>query len=194
MTAPWAAARQAGTHRLRGGARLVQADDDLQRDQVSVNVAVECVPALLLVAQQDRRWLSLPCGVAHIQPLVERVRPRCGRAELACPVPGDREQVRVERPPQVLDQLREWMPEVSVLPGPEPVPGHVYRGAKALGIVVERGDAPAFGRAEQLRRAGTPVVVDLRHQPRPVGLGHAGGNVAHLAHTAPSNASNAFLA
>ena len=78
-------------------AGIVQVDHNLQReDQVAVKVAVQGIPVPCLVAKQDRSRLTLPGAVADSQPLVERVRPPGGPAELGRPVTRDRPEPRVQ--------------------------------------------------------------------------------------------------
>src|SRR5262249_14501270 len=69
------------------GTGFVQVDDDLERKhQVAVEVTVQGVPVPGTVAEQDRSWPVLPSVMAHLEPFVERVRPRGGTAELGPPV------------------------------------------------------------------------------------------------------------
>ncbi len=51
------------------------------------------------------RRLCLPGPMALFQPLVERLGPGRGPPELGVPVPGDRQQVRVEGVAQFVDRL-----------------------------------------------------------------------------------------
>jgi hypothetical protein len=75
------------------GPRLVQVDDDLEReDEVAVEVAVQGVPVPGPVAEEDRGRPGLARVVAHSQPFVERVRPWGAAAEPGVPVAGDRQR------------------------------------------------------------------------------------------------------
>ena len=55
--------------------------------------------------------------MADVQPLVEAVRPGRIPAQSRPPVPGDRQQPRVQRLLEVLDRLRIRRVEIAVLPG-----------------------------------------------------------------------------
>ena len=142
------------------GSRFVQVDDDLQReDEVSVEVAVQCVPVPLAVAQQDCCRLVLPGVVAHAQPFIQRVRPRGGAAEFRVPVAGDRHQPGVQCLLEPFHRLRVRELEVAVLPLPETVPAHVDRCAEVLVVLVQGADACRLGVREQLRQQGAAVLV-----------------------------------
>src|ERR1022692_4865802 len=179
-------------------AGVAQVDDDLQREhEVAIQVAVQRVPVLLAVLQQDRRRLGLPGRVAHLQPLIQCVRPRGVPAELAVPVTGNGQQVRVERLLQLLDRLGEGAGEVAVLALAEPVPAHDDRRAEVLVTGVEPGDPRALLRGQQLRGQRTAVGIDLLRDEIPVGAVHPPGRWHRVgvgdAHAA-SNESGACLA
>src|SRR5215472_14157047 len=106
--------------------------------------------------------------MAHLQPLVERVRPGSRAAELGPPVPGYRQQPRVQSLLQPLDGLRVRGPEVPVLALTEPVPAHVDRAAEAGCLIVETADLLRLGRSEQLGQQGAAQRVDLSRDGIPV--------------------------
>ena len=149
--------------------RVVQVDHDLQRKhEVAVQVAVERVPVLLPVLEQDRGGLGLPGRMAHRQPCIQGVGPWGGTAELVPPVTGDREQVRVQRLLQLLDRFGVGAGEVAVLAFPEAVPAHVDRGAEVLVLLVEAGDPRGLLRGEQPRQQRPPVLIELLGDTVPV--------------------------
>jgi hypothetical protein len=152
------------------GAGLVQVDHNLQwEDQVAVKVAVQRIPVPCLVAKQNRGRLALSGVVAHPQPLVERVRPPGGPAELGRPVTGDRQQLRVQRLLQVLDGLGVGGLEITVLTFAETVPTHVDCAAKVPGLPVELADSLCLIWGEQRRQEGTAEGVNLRGDRFPFG-------------------------
>ena len=105
-------------------ARFAEVDHDLQRKhQVAVEIPVQRVPVALAVLEQDRGRLLLTCLVAHVQPVVEVVGPGWRAAQLGPPVPGDRQQPRVQRLLERLDRLGIGLLEVPVLALAEPVSG-----------------------------------------------------------------------
>jgi len=64
------------------GARLVEADHDLEReDEVAVEVAVQRVPPSWLVTEQQRGRVGLARPVALRQPVLEVVGPHVGPPE-----------------------------------------------------------------------------------------------------------------
>ena len=86
--------------------RLVEVDDHLEWEhQFAVQVAVQRVPVLLAVAEQDRGRLGLAGLVAHVQPLVQGVRPGGGSSEFGPPVTRDGQEPRIEGLLQLLDRF-----------------------------------------------------------------------------------------
>src|SRR6266566_1132475 len=143
-------------------AGVAEVDHDLQWEhELAVEVAVQRVPAALLVAEQDRGRLRLPGGMAHVQPFVQGVRPGRLAAQLAPPVTGDRQQLRVQRLLQAGDRVRERLGEVLVLALAEPVAGHVDRGPEPVVVRVQDGDAGGLVRGEQRPGQGAPDGVEL---------------------------------
>ena len=151
-------------------ARLAEVDHDLQREhQVAVQVAVQGVPVPGPVAQQDRRGLDLPGGVAGRQPVVQAVRPRRRAAEPLPPVAGDRQQLRVQGLLQAGDGLGERLGEVAVLSLTEAVPGHADGGPEPRVVGVEGGDPGRLLGGEQRPGQAAAVAVEVGADRGPVG-------------------------
>ncbi len=116
----------------------VEADHDLQREhELAVEIAVQGVPTARPVAQQQRCRARLPAAVAVLEPVVQPVRPWCPPRQAVRPVPGDREQGRPPRRPQLLDDRWQRVTEVTVLALTEAVPGHVDGRSEPAVVGVE---------------------------------------------------------
>src|SRR5205807_368251 len=140
--------------------RPVESDHDLQREhELAVEVAVQGVPVARPVAEQERGRPGLPCLVALLEPVVETVRPWRRLPQASRPRPGDRQEMRPERGPQLRDQLRQRLVEVAVLALSEPVAGHLDGRAKAAIVAIELRDPLALRRPQDVtRQRGTKVV------------------------------------
>ena len=65
------------------------------------------VPVARPVAEDERGGPGLPGPVAHVEPLVEGLRPGRRTPELRVPVPGDREQPRIKGVAELVDRCGE---------------------------------------------------------------------------------------
>ena len=149
--------------------RAVEDDGHLQREhELAIEVAVQGVPIARPVAQQQRRGLVLAGGVAGVEPLLEGVGPRGRAAEAPRPLPGDRQQPRVQRLPQQLDRLGQRAGKVAVLARAKPVPCHVDGGPPQGRVLVAGGDCPAVAGVEHHPGVGHPRLVERLGDRRPV--------------------------
>src|SRR6476469_10026159 len=100
-------------------------------------MTVQRIPVAGVVAKQNRCRLALSCRVADVQPLVESVGPGCRPAEFAPPLPGDRQQPRIERLLQLLDRFRVRRIEIAVLAFAEAITRHIDGATEKLWLVVQ---------------------------------------------------------
>ena len=151
-------------------AGATEVDHDLQREhQLAVQVTVQGVPVALAVLEQDRRGPPLPGGMAHLEPVIQAVRPRRRSAQPGPPRAGDRQQLRVEGLLQSGDGLGERLGEVAVLAFAEPVPGHVDGRPEAGAVAVQRRDLGCLVGVEQRPDQAAAVGVQISADTIPVG-------------------------
>src|SRR4051794_15147904 len=183
-------------------AGFAEVDHHLKRKhQVAVQVSMQRVPVALAVPEQDGRRLLLTRVVAHVQPLVEVVRPGRRAAQLRPPVPGDRQQPRVERLLERFDGLGIRLLKVPVLALAEPVSTHVDRRAEQVVVGIESADILRLRLREQPGQECTTKVVDLSRDCVPVAGGDAllpirrshQNNLAAFASLGSSNSSRNCL-
>ena len=146
----WARGRCSTSKEFTAGVvhpRFAQVDDHLQRKhQVPVQVSMQRVPVALAVLEQDGRRLGLAGRMAHVEPVVEGVRPRRLAAQFGPPIPRDRQQPRIQRLLELFDRLGVRPLEVPVFALAEPVPAHVDGRAEQVIVGIELTDLRRLGR------------------------------------------------
>jgi len=74
----------------------------------------------------------------------------------------------VERKPQRIDCLGQWIAEIFVLAGSETVPCHHHAAPETLVGIIERGERIADCIADQAARQREPVTVEIIRNLRPI--------------------------
>ena len=111
-----------------------------RKDVLAVKVLVQAVVVAVLVAEQQRRRADLSRRVALLQK--EGMLGRIARADphARVPIVRHRSKMRVRPGAELPDEVWQWIREIFVFATPEAMPRHDDAAAKAMVVVVERGD------------------------------------------------------
>ena len=122
-----------GQHELAAGevlAWLREQRHRLQRKHVlAVDILMQAVVVPGLIPEQERSRLALAGLVASLEELVQPSRIAHLDSHRLVPPIGDRREAGVQLGPEVVDQSRQRVVEVLVLPAPEAVPRHHHAAA-----------------------------------------------------------------
>src|SRR5215471_19979491 len=150
-------------------AGLAQEHGELEgKDDVAVEILVQAVVAVGLVAQEKRGGFTLPTPRAEREELREVGRMPHTRPERRLPAIGHHGEWWIGVLAQLGHEGRERVGKVLVLADPEAEARHVHAAPEACLVVIEGAELRALRRGEQRRRARVAPLVQGRAEGRPV--------------------------
>ncbi|MGY4230972.1 hypothetical protein ACVMIH_008333 [Bradyrhizobium sp. USDA 4503] len=135
---------------------------------LAIEILVQAVVVALAILQQQRRRPRLFGVMAALQE--RRMRRRISDIDPHRLVPtiGCRGQPRIERRPQLRDQVRQRIGEILVLAAAEAVTAHHDPAAELAVVGIQRGDGIAFLRRQQAVEDGASLPIEVGRDPVPV--------------------------
>src|SRR5262249_2254963 len=136
-----------------------------RKEHLAVDVLVQAVVVVPLVAQEERGGAALSCLTAPLQEVRVAERIEVRSPEKLLPAIRDRGEMPVERRAQARDRLGERMIEVLVLASTESVVRHHHPAAESRLALVPGGQPRALRRAQEGAGGGVPAVSEIGLDP-----------------------------